>query len=436
MSLKITHQPDPRGNDSFPHQNLLEAKAKEIREKTYDRKALAKILEKYNQELEVDAEALKSIESLKKAQSICIVTGQQLGFMGGPSLLILKALTAIHFAKKLGAIPILWLATEDHDIGEIDHTFLLDSLGNLKRYKLSLPKRRFVEDLILTSSHLMMIDEFLKEIGNPKLLQSWKPKEGDSYAKSMARYLALLFQGTGLLFVEPKLLRPLGKELFKKEIIESEKINQLLQKSKLQNPLLHFSKGETNLFFKNNVQERVKIKFQNSGFLIGENQFSEQQILETIENDPERFSTNVASRPIFQNLIFPTVAYVAGPHEESYHQQLVEYHQFHQAIMPIIVPRLSATILPPKAANLLEKANIKPWSIPQLTSKLQEISPQDLHYLHNLIHPQKKQQERVLNWWEFQASTSENLIQSFLKHIPWTFPGHYYCMMQDGEDKL
>jgi bacillithiol biosynthesis cysteine-adding enzyme BshC len=425
MPFKIATHADDRGSLIFPSDSQFQAKKAEVVNHQYPRGQLAEILESYNRSLGVDSTALESIKKINKEESVCIITGQQLGFMSGPSLTILKALTALHFAKKFNAIPIFWLATEDHDHDEIDHTFLVDSLGNLKRYRLAFPRNKlFVEDLVLTKSHLEVIASFLEDVQHPEQLKSWKPKLGELYSKAMAQHLALLFRGTGLVFLEPKLLRPLAKDFFQKEIQEAKQIHQILLKAPP--GILKFDKEETNLYFKNEKGERLKITCPKKGeFVIGEKDYSKRELLNKIEESPENFSTNVASRPVLQNHLIPTLAYIAGPTEMDYHKQLKEYHEYHQTIMPLIIPRISATLLPAKATEILEKVHLHPWEINRKTMKADDILPKEIHYLHNLIHPQNMLQERVLNWWGFQADFKENLIRALLDQIPWGISDYY-----------
>lgn len=409
----------------IPTQEDVQLKLKAIGEHSFDREKLAQILEAYQNQLPEDHESKKSLEKLRRSGSICVITGQQLGFMGGPFLLILKAITAIHFARRWNAIPILWLATEDHDVNEIDHTTLIDAQGNLKKYKLTFPKKKFVEDLQLNESHLQVIRQFSKDLNFPIEIEKIKVKVGDNYAITMAQYLAVLFRGTGLLFIEPRLIRPLAHSFFKNEIENREEIYQILKRSEEQGRVLNFPRGELNLFFKGENQERLRIKYRDKFFQIGNKEYKEQEILTLLDDHLEQFSPSAAARPLLQSAIFPTLAYIAGPTEVNYYQQLMEYHHFHQIVMPLIIPRISTTFLPPKASKLLNEEEIKPWEINMVKPK--HISAQEGHYLKNLLNPHNKFQERILNWWQFESEIPKNLIESLLEEVPYPYPNHFYC---------
>ncbi|MBA3816788.1 MAG: bacillithiol biosynthesis cysteine-adding enzyme BshC [Parachlamydiaceae bacterium] len=472
---------------SYLDPNAMAKAHQQISEHSYPRKELISILRKYNSLLGNDTLALHNIERLSSLQQGCVVTGQQLGLMGGPAYTILKGISCLLLARESGAVPIFWLATEDHDVAEIDHSYLLDAYGNLKNFHLSFPKDgRSVEDLKLTEHNVAVIHQFLQSASINKVL--W-PKINESYAQTMAQVLVQLFAGTGMIFLEPKLLRPLARSFFRREIENFQDLHHVLKgtTSKLLKAggkeIISFSDAEaTNLFLKDEKGHRFKILFKNGSFQSGKQRYTEEDLLFLIDEQPWRFSTNVAARPVLQSLLIPTLAYIAGPTELNYFHQLGDYHQAHAVPMPCIVPRISATLIPAYAAEILAKCKIDPsmeipshWNdlLPQLNDgfvqmtadwkqsawqqfeneisleaveriikhaafKLQKkivksrlqaegIPLHGLHLLRNLIHPHQKPQERILNWWSFQAYSQENLVKEFLKLPSWMPEGHLYC---------
>lgn len=437
--------PDPSNAIQLPDSAAFQKKRKEIVSHHYPREELFSVLKAYQHEIGNDAAALRSLEKLKDPHSVCIVTGQQLGLMGGPSYTILKAITAILVARENNAIPIFWLATEDHDLTEIDHTFLVDPLTNLKRYRLTWPKAKlFVEDLVLNASHISVIKEFLDNTRIQKLAL-WKYQEGMSYCQAMGNFLALLFQGTGLVFVEPRLFRPFARQFFKKEILEHEAIHSLLQRTtekliKTGKEAVLTVKEGTQLFLKTDGAVRSKLKKESRGFKADGYHFSESEILELVEKEPERFSTNVAARPLLQSLLLPTLAYVGGPTEVQYYQQLTEYHTFHGIPYPLVIQRISATMIPPLAIQLMKECQLsvgdkiptswRAWKQKHPHLDHQTLPSNALHFLGNLIFPHHRLQERVLNWCEFQKVVDYNLIEECLKTLNWRLGVHSHVMLE------
>lgn len=396
--------------DDYP----FDAVMRQILKREYPRKPLISLLNNYNKSIGNDQFALSNIERLEK--DVCVVTGQQLGFMGGPLYTILKGISCLLLAREKGAVPIYWLATEDHDIAEIDHTYLIDSRGNLQRFHLNLPKEgKAAENLELSSENIEKIIQFIESAGlSPHEL----PSISTSYAESMAKMMVHLFAGTGMVFVEPKILRTLSADFYSREVQAAEHIQQILTseahelQSHQNETVLSFEVG-TNLFLK--VEgKRCRLHREGNRFFAGPKTFSMDELLKLIKEGPQQFSTNVASRPLLQSSLFPTLAYVAGPTEQKYYRQLDAYHRFHNVPMPVIIPRLSATIVPVFAESLLESCGLKPWDEIPL-----DAPGYSLHVLRNLLHPHKKLQERVLNWWGFQGQSKENLVQECLKMLSW-----------------
>lgn len=421
----------------------------------------------------IGCEAIDSIRKLRQG-SPCVVTGQQLGFMGGPIYTILKGISALLVARELGAIPIFWLATEDHDLDEINHTYTLSPRGDLQRYRLKFPHQPlFVEDLILRAGDISEIERFMTSVS----INIPIPKIGERYATAMARLLAFLFRGTPMLFIEPYLLRPFSYDFFKEELISAPLLEQLLiqqtdhlaEQQKI-TPIQ--PSGATHLFFKTKEGYRQKITWEENSFNIGRDRYTEKQILALLASGPEKFSCGVAARPLLQSYHLPVQAYIAGPTEVRYLLQLQPLFTHHQLPLPLVIPRIHATLLTKEAADVLEKCHLNPWDIlpkswkdwdgantifgsffanaftdeensvivragktrPAAKEKrgwqelleAQKIPTYGLHLLNQLLHPHGHEQERVLNWCYFDKEDGPSLVQKLLPLLSWKEEGHYY----------
>jgi uncharacterized protein YllA (UPF0747 family) len=334
-----------------------------------------------------------------------------------------------------------------------------------------------VEDLSLNEEHRDVIRAFWQQLSLEQSPWAAALTETSSYSEAMLRLLVYLFRGTGLLFVEPKLLRPLAVPFFERELAESEHILRTLKETTQRlkeaggNPVIVFGEG-TNLFYKDDHLRRVKIPLE------GREKFLQS---------PERLSTNVAARAVLQSVLFPTLAYISGPGEMAYYPQLRDYYALHGVPMPWIVPRVSMTFVTPEAQHVLEKLGLQAWDqlptrwedcmqqqlvgmdqlanlwkrsatdvldhriassivereVAQAIQRLSDkaikhhldtigIPSHGLHLLHNLLHPHEKLQERVLSWWNFQALTSENLVLTLLQLIDWRAKGHHYVYLNSS----
>lgn len=473
----------------FAAKDALVRARQQLADRVYPRRQLAALLRSYNESIgNAEPAVMDKIDALQSADAPCVVTGQQLGLMGGPAYTILKAVTCLRVARDNGAVPIFWLATEDHDIAEIDHTYLLGALGNLQRFHLAFAKDgRSVEDLMLSPKHVEEIERFLQTAGIPA--EAWAPI-APSYAQTMAQVLVKLFAGSGMVFLEPRLLRPLAAPFFRRELEEHAAIQQVLMETTRRlkeaggtTPLV-FEGGGPNLFLKSAAGQRQKLRWDGEAFVGGAQRLSLAECLALCDSAPERFSPNAAARPVLQSALLPVLAYVAGPSEMAYHRQLADYHRFHGVPMPCVVPRIAATLIPPLAAEVLDRSGLEPWeAIPQHWPELmptlsdevdvvqagwlraaarafgsdldeqvlsrtvkqgarklmrkvvkarlarQGLPAHGLHLLRNLLFPHGKPQERVLNWWGFQSETTENLVEEFIKMPPTDPEAHLYCYL-------
>ena len=113
-------------------------------------------------------------------------------------------------------------------------------------------------------------------------------------------------------------------------------------------------------FVYNKDAKRVKLHHDSTGeysFIQkgGKKRLNSNELLELTQEQPERFSPNVFMRPILQDHLLPVIAYVGGPAEIAYHGQMKKIYEFFGLEMPILIPRLSATIREKKVQRLMAK---------------------------------------------------------------------------------
>lgn len=462
-----------------------------FREVKYSRQRLVEILLEYNKRIFNSEKAFFNIKRISQANVFCVVSGQQIGFMGGPPYTILKAISCIQIAKEFDAVPIFWVASEDHDQSEADHTFSLDSSGSLKRFSVSLSKLgASIEDVPFTEEHRKKASLFIKSLSLP--FKEWEGffEGAERYVEVMVRAVMSLFKDFGLVFIEPKFLRELAVPFFEKELSQAEDSIAVLKNTRKN---LLEAGGEvpisfdssTNLFFKGEDLSRKKIEKKGDRFFIKKESYSLESLLNLLHENPFVFSANVAARPVLQSFVIPTIAYVAGPTEMLYFRQLKEYYRFHRLPMPWVIPRISATFITRKASCYLEKLKIDPWddifdkweknsSLPVSShleamlrswedlaleyfdpflvekgifswvrgqsSKIERrihkarllkegVSQNALHYLDSLLHPKGNRQERVINWQQFQSETGEDIVKALMDKVDWREAVHHYCYL-------
>ncbi|MBC7493641.1 MAG: bacillithiol biosynthesis cysteine-adding enzyme BshC, partial [Flavobacterium sp.] len=287
----------------------------------------------------------KNILLLADENTFTITTGHQLNLFTGPLYFLYKIISTINLCKKLKAtypeqnfVPIYWMATEDHDFEEINYF-------NYKNKKIKWSKTSNGPVGRLSTTGLQdVLKVFETQLGtstNAKYLINVFEKSYLNHQNLAAatRYLAnKLFKNDGLVIIDAdsKPLKKLFIPYFKQELLQqssyitvTETNNQLINYSIQVNP------REINLFYiENNLRERII--FENGNFKINNTKiiFSSQEILDELENFPEKFSPNVLLRPLYQEVILPNLAYIGGGGELAYWLQLKAMFKLFKTTFP------------------------------------------------------------------------------------------------------
>lgn len=325
----------------------------------------------------------KNIELLWKENTLAIVTGQQLGILGGPLYTIYKIITAIKLANHLkerfdsfNFVPLFWLEGDDHDFNEVRCINIINNSNQL--FKISYGEE-IPGDEIGQSVGLLDFDEkinvFLTELEQQLRDTEFKHDlinqikniytSGKSIKEAFRELIHLFFDEYGLIIFDPqdKAVKEILKPVFKKELLEyrfrseeSVKVSAELDdiyhaqvKVKPINLFINYENGRHSL---EPDEEDFKLKRKRK-------RFSKDEILTLLENEPQNFSPNVLFRPICQDYILPTAFYIGGPSEIAYFAQVMPLYDFFNVPVPIIYPRSSATILEKGLSNALEKFNLQ-----------------------------------------------------------------------------
>jgi bacillithiol biosynthesis cysteine-adding enzyme BshC len=187
---------------------------------------------------------------------------------------------------------------------------------------------------------------------------------GKSFKTSFRQLLHFLFDDYGLVLLDPqdKKIKELLKPVFRKELTDfREHTKQLVAVSaKLEE--VYFAQAKinpVNLFFSTD-DGRYSIDPVDNDFRLKRKRktFTKDELLELVENEPERFSPNVLLRPICQDYILPTAFYIGGPSEIAYFAQVTPLYEFFNIEVPVIYPRSSATLLEANIKKILDKYEV------------------------------------------------------------------------------
>lgn len=364
--------------DFYPNSPYLkEWAADEARKIVYPaqrRQAVADILERQNRSF---GSSPKTHENLQKFRdgAATVVTGQQVGFFGGPLFAILKALTAVELAQKaeesgVPCVPVFWLATEDHDLAEVNHTSVPTADGALTVVQSS---SHGAEDApvgdVRFGDEISDVVARLAELLGPSditdaLQQAYRP--GETMGSAFGKLFAAIFREWGVILIDaydPEFHR-LAEPMYRDAIENASELDHLLldRGKQLEAAGYHQQVKVTNtstLLFEIKNGQRTVIHRVNDHFKVGEDRCSRQELLERIAAHPEKFSANVLLRPVMQDYLLPTLAYTGGPAEVAYFAQVGVVHQQLLGRVTPVLPRFSATVVDQHQAKLLEKYSLK-----------------------------------------------------------------------------
>lgn len=397
------HAPDEAG---------VRAAAGEARLDTAARKAVAEVLREQNERLGSSHEAMRNVERLRDGAA-AIVTGQQVGLFGGPAYCVYKALDAIAWAKRLTrggveAVPIFWMATEDHDLAEANHVFFHERYGIAQLAAelddsvagQSVGKISFGSGIAAVVEHAssLLDGPSAKEIRDA-LAASYRA--GENFGSAFGKLLARLFAGSGLILLDPldRRLHELARPIYRKAAEQAGEIaGELLARGKeLGKRGLHAQvkvTQQSTLIFLNVEGKREAMRRKNGEFLTGNLRLSASELLKKVENEPEALSASVLLRPVLQDFLLPTAAYVGGPAEVAYMAQAQVVYKRILGRMPAILPRASFTLVEPNVARTLKKYEL---AVPEVFAGRQQLRRKlELHYLPRGLEMRFARDEKAL----------------------------------------
>jgi bacillithiol biosynthesis cysteine-adding enzyme BshC len=345
------------------------------------RDEVASILSRQNSIYGSSDRTRRAIEDLRQPDSVAVLTGQQVGLFTGPVYTIYKAITAIRLAAELRsrnikAVPVFWMESEDHDLEEVTHVRALGSEAvDFRRilFPDASESAQSVGCIELPASIEEAIDLYEDQIApSPwgemiasQIRSTYSP--GTTLCQAFARTMAQLFSEHGLILFDPQdqASKELLAPVFRKTILEADGISDTLgrRNSKLVSSGFHtqvtLSENSTLLFLKSG-EERRALTRAGSGFELKNSDITPtvEELLRISETEPERLSPNVLLRPVVQDSLFPTVAYVGGPAEIAYFAQAEVLYTRFGVPMPVIWPRSSFTLVGPEAGETMKEYNI------------------------------------------------------------------------------
>jgi bacillithiol biosynthesis cysteine-adding enzyme BshC len=354
------------------------------REYRGNRADLAAALAALNARLGAPPQAVAAALALAEPGSLAVVSGQQAGLLGGPLYTLYKAAGAVALARQLrqalgrAVVPVFWAATEDHDLAEADHTWLLgrDERWRRLRYRPTTPVAGWsvgavplataeVESVVAELSALLPDGLAAREaIGLARQCAAGAA----TYGEWFCRLMAALFGEHGLVVLDP--MEPALRRLAAPGVAAL-----LANPAGLARGLADGADAVRALGHEPQIEAHAEGGSGASGahlFWYPEGTAGPRVALERIlpshsalaAEQPERFSGSVVTRPLLQDTVLPVVAYVAGPGEVAYYAMLRGCYEAIGLSMPLIWPRPAYTIVEPAIGHLLHKHGLAAPCLP------------------------------------------------------------------------
>ncbi len=362
---------DPRTPDAYRIQ------AGRCDARSYRRPTLRAMLESRHRAWGAPDAVFHRIGELCEPDGLAVFTGQQTGLFGGPLYTLYKAITAIRLAATLEGdlgrpvVPVFWLASEDHDLAEADHVVVADRSGNLSVIRHThwgsagvLPAQLrlgpSIRDTLAQLWSVLPESEFTPPL-QQVLAEAYAPERtlSDAFARWMLHWLG----EAGLVLVDaadPELKR-LAAPILVGELERAPSTSGLILAASRELKALGYPaqidarpEGVNCFWLRDGRRPLVRtpdeFRLRDSG-----EAFPPADLIARCREFPAEFSPNVALRPVVQDALFPTLAYIAGPGELAYFAQLKAVYAAFGVPMPAIVPRASLTVLDARMPRLLER---------------------------------------------------------------------------------
>lgn len=308
-----------------------------------------------------------------------VSTGQQPVLFTGPLYVVYKALTASAVARELErrlecpVLPLFWVASDDHDWQEVGRTRMLDPDNELRSLGLEPPPGRAgrsvgrtatpeaIEGLI-SELHQILPDSEFKSGYLDLIREAYAPGRplGRAFADTLMGFLGdrdFAWVDAG----DPRLRRA-AAPLFRRTLLEGDEARAALREGEARvveagyDPQLRLLEHGAPLFV-DGSEGRTRLFREEEGIRLGSGGRLRpvEEVMEELDERPERFSPNVALRPVVESWLLPVGATVLGPSEIAYWAELPDLFRWAGSPFPLVIPRLGWTVVEAKIQKVLDK---------------------------------------------------------------------------------
>jgi bacillithiol biosynthesis cysteine-adding enzyme BshC len=345
-----------------------------------DRRAtMGAILRRQAGQFGVAGDSRDALAAFERGDAVAVVAGQQPGLFGGPLYTLYKALTAVALARGIGtasgrpAVPIFWVASDDHDFEEVRRAHLNDGGPEPRPFEypadaaprgVSLARVRIgdaVEPLLAGLEALLPSSEFRAPLLE-RLRDAYAP--GRTWSEAFARFAGGMLAPLGALVFDPsdEEAKRLALPVFEREIAlggasarAAREVGEALERTGYHAQISRTG-DELNLFWHGEHREALRVAPDGRLRLVESGRtLAPEELLRMLRERPADASPGVLLRPLVQDHLFPTAAYVGGPAEVAYWAQVGALYPLFGLEATAVAPRAGATLLEPRIAKILDR---------------------------------------------------------------------------------
>ena len=366
------------------HHELSNRRARVLESYQTDRDSLCDALAAANARWGAAPETFANIERLRSKDSVAVVTGQQTGLFTGPLYTLYKALSAVKLAACLtargtDAVPVFWMATEDHDWEEVQTAEVIACDGRLASVGVpdglheegqqvgGVPLDASVEEAVRRLFELMPSSEFVPDL-EALVREAYAP--GRAFGEAFGRVLAALTGKYGLVLLDPvdpalkRLAAPLYAEAARlgAQIAAATDARSRELEAAGYHAQVHTSPDSFPLFIIDGGGVRRALTRTKGGRYRAkgtEHEWTAEGLSALALAEPERLSPNVTLRAVVQDYLLPTVAYFGGAAEVAYFAQTAESYRLLARPVTPVLHRASLTVVERRTGRTLERYGLR-----------------------------------------------------------------------------
>ncbi|MCK5127474.1 MAG: bacillithiol biosynthesis cysteine-adding enzyme BshC [candidate division Zixibacteria bacterium] len=376
---------------SFFPGNTAKRAIDEVISREYQRQLMVDILTRQNRDWCAPQPVLDNIEKLKQDNSIIVTAGQQAVLFGGQYMILLKAIGAIKKAEEIErqfnipAVPLFWIAADDHDFQEISFVHMPNRRGELEKLAVDVPKDNIQPPVGAISFDTSMEREIeglteslpdndFKQEALDLLTQHYSAGKGivESFGSLMTEFLGKY----GLVMFNPydhkfkKACAPVLSEIISQTAEIKNSLANRNNELKDAGYHLQVEKAKTAAYMFYHSPHRTPLHTTESGYSAGADDFSRDEVLHKIEADALQFSPDVITRPLMQSYFFPVASFIGGPAEIAYFAQLRPLFDLFAIPAPEVCMRPSATLIEKKHEKTISEYQL---SFSDITSDISRV---------------------------------------------------------------